>query len=151
MSGNGKTANDPTDIYTAVKNLTAGHTIYLLGGKYSLAQQILIEDTNNGTANAMKTIKPYNNAEVVFDFTAEGAANNNVRGIVLDGDYWHLYGFEITKAADNGMLLGGSNNIIEMMVFNDNQDTGLQISRYKSTNTTIDTWPSYNLIKNCTS
>lgn len=149
--GNGKTANDPTDIYTAVKNLTAGHTIYLLGGKYSLAQQILIEDTNNGTANAMKTIKPYNNAEVVFDFTAEGAANNNVRGIVLDGDYWHLYGFEITKAADNGMLLGGSNNIIEMMVFNDNQDTGLQISRYKSTNTTIDTWPSYNLILNCTS
>ena len=49
------------------------------------------------------------------------------------------------------MLLSGDNNIIEMMVFNDNQDTGLQISRYQTSYTSIDQWPSNNLIKNCTS
>lgn len=70
---------------------------------------------------------------------------------MLDGDYWHFYGFEITKAADNGMLLSGSNNRLERMVFNDNQDTGLQLSRYKTSAATIADWPSNNLILNCTS
>ena len=37
------------------------------------------------------------------------------------------------------------------MVFNDNQDTGLQISRYNTSAATIADWPSYNLILNCTS
>ena len=36
------------------------------------------------------------------------------------------------------------------MIFNNNQDSGLQISRYKTSNATIDTWPSDNLILNCT-
>ena len=49
------------------------------------------------------------------------------------------------------MLLSGDNNVIEMMVFNDNQDTGLQISRYQSAYNSIDQWPSNNLILNCTS
>ncbi|MDD7185075.1 MAG: dockerin type I domain-containing protein, partial [Oscillospiraceae bacterium] len=57
----------------------------------------------------------------------------------------------ITKAADNGMLLSGNNNKIEMMVFNDNQDTGLQISRYNTSAATIAEWPSNNLVLNCTS
>ena len=70
---------------------------------------------------------------------------------MLDGDYWYFYGFEITKAADNGMLLSGSNNRLERMVFNDNQDTGLQLSRYKTSAATIADWPSNNLILNCTS
>jgi hypothetical protein len=49
------------------------------------------------------------------------------------------------------MLLAGNNNKIEMMVFNDNQDTGLQISRLDSNAATIDQWPSNNLVLNCTS
>ena len=57
-------------------------------------------------------------------------------------------GFEITKAGDNGMLLAGNNNKIEMMVFNDNQDTGLQISRLDSNAATIDQWPANNLVLN---
>ena len=49
------------------------------------------------------------------------------------------------------MLLAGNHNRIENMVFNDNQDTGLQISRYNTNAATIADWPSYNLILNCTS
>ena len=112
---------------------------------------ILIDAQNSGTADAMKTIKPYNGADVVFDFSGQGDADGSKRGIVLDGDYWHFYDFEITKAADNGMLLSGNNNKIERMVFNDNQDTGLQLSRYNTSAATIADWPSNNLILNCTS
>ena len=72
------------------------------------------------------------------------------RGVVLDGDYWYFKGFEITKAGDNGMLLAGNDNLIELMEFNDNQDTGLQLSRYKTSNADIGSWPSDNLILNCT-
>lgn len=43
------------------------------------------------------------------------------------------------------MILGGSNNIIEMCRFEYNQDTGLQVSQSGGD------WPTNNLIKNCTS
>ena len=150
-TGSGDSEKDPTSVTNAISKLTAGHTIYLLGGTYKFSEMILIDSSNSGTANAMKTIKPYNGADVVFDFSGQGEANASKRGIVLDGDYWHFYGFEITKAADNGMLLSGNNNTLERMVFNDNQDTGLQISRYNTSAATIADWPSNNLILNCTS
>ena len=150
-TGSGDSEKDPTSVTNAISKLTAGHTIYLLGGTYKFSEMILIDSSNSGTANAMKTIKPYNGADVVFDFSGQGEANASKRGIVLDGDYWHFYGFEITKAADNGMLLSGSNNTVERMVFNDNQDTGLQLSRYNTSAATIADWPSNNLILNCTS
>ena len=150
-TGSGDSEKDPTSVTNAISKLTAGRTIYLLGGTYKFSEMILIDSANSGTANAMKTIKPYNGADVVFDFSGQGEANASKRGIVLDGDYWHFYGFEITKAADNGMLLSGNNNTIERMVFNDNQDTGLQLSRYNTSAATIADWPSNNLILNCTS
>lgn len=150
-SGSGATEKDPASVTDAIAKLTPGHTIYLLGGTYALSEMIFIDENNSGTASAPKTIKAYNNADVVFDFSGQGEADGSKRGIVLDGDYWHFYGFEITKAADNGMLLSGNNNKIEMMIFNDNQDTGLQLSRYNTNAATLADWPSNNLILNCTS
>ena len=149
--GSGKSKDDPMDVLAAISSISAGHTIYLLEGTYEFDSMILIDESNSGSAGAYKTIKSYNNADVTFDFSKQGAANGSLRGITLDGDYWHFYGFEITKAADNGMLLSGNNNLIEMMVFNDNQDTGLQISRYNTSAASIADWPSYNTILNCTS
>ncbi|MGN0592789.1 MAG: dockerin type I domain-containing protein [Ruminococcus sp.] len=150
-TGSGSSVSDPMDVEKAIATISAGHTIFLLEGTYEFSSQILIDESNSGSAGAYKTIKAYNGADVTFDFSGQGAADPSVRGIVLDGDYWHFYGFEITKAADNGMLLSGNNNIIEMMVFNDNQDTGLQVSRYNTSAATVAEWPSYNTILNCTS
>lgn len=149
--GDGKSMEKPTDVLSAIKSVTAGGTIYLLEGTYKFSEMILIDSNNNGSAGKYKTISAYPGAKVVWDFSGQGAADGSKRGVTLDGDYWHFYGFEITKAADNGMLLSGSNNKIEMMVFNDNQDTGLQISRYNTSAATIADWPSYNTILNCTS
>ena len=49
------------------------------------------------------------------------------------------------------MYVAGNHNIIENCQFYNNRDTGLQIGRAYSDQTSIDMWPSYNLIKNCTS
>ncbi|MBE6845298.1 MAG: silent information regulator protein Sir2 [Ruminococcus sp.] len=145
------TKDDPIDVKSALTKVKAGGTIYLLGGTYKFSEQLTIEESNSGTAGAMKTIRAYPGADVYFDFSGQGAANSSVRGFVLDGSYWHFYGFEIAKAADNGMLLSGDNNLIEMMVFTDNQDTGLQLSRFQTAYSTVAQWPSNNTILNCTS
>lgn len=149
--GSGMTKDDPTDVKSAVAAVPAGGVIYLLGGTYQFSETIMIDQNNSGTADALKTISAYPGETVVWDFTGLGEADPSKRGVVLDGSYWHWYGFEITKAADNGMLLSGNHNTIEMMIFNDNQDTGLQLSRYRTDTNTIAQWPSYNLILNCTS
>ncbi|MBE6851027.1 MAG: hypothetical protein E7504_04725 [Ruminococcus sp.] len=149
--GSGTSKDDPTDVKSAVAAVPAGGVIYLLGGTYQFSETIMIDQNNSGTENALKTISAYPGETVVWDFTGLGEADPSKRGVVLDGSYWHWYGFEITKAADNGMLLSGNHNTIEMMVFNDNQDTGLQLSRYRTDTNTIAQWPSYNLILNCTS
>jgi pectate lyase len=148
--GSGKTENDPTDALTAIKNVPAGGIIYLLGGSYKYQDTIMIDQNNSGESGKYKTIAAYKDAKVTFDFTGQ-AVDASARGFVLDGSYWHFYGFEIYNAGDNGMLLSGNNNIIEMMVFNDNEDTGLQISRYRTDAANIASWPTNNLVKNCTS
>ena len=149
-NGDGTSKSKPTSVTNAIKNLKAGQTIYLLGGTYKFSKTIDIAESNSGTANAYKTIMAYPGETVVWDFSSMSVSDSN-RGVLLQGNYWHFKGFEITKAGDNGMLLAGSNNKIELMVFNNNQDTGLQISRYKSSYTDISKWPSNNLILNCTS
>lgn len=146
------TKEDPTDVVSAISMAKSnpGITIYLLGGTYSFGETILIEEANSGTADARNTIMAYPGEEVVWDFSSMEVSGSN-RGVVLDGAYWYFKGFEIKGAGDNGMLLSGDNNIIEMMVFNDNQDTGLQISRYNTAYATIAEWLSNNLVLNCTS
>ncbi len=150
-SGDGSSKDKPTSVANAITSVKAGQTIYLLGGTYKFSETIVIDQNNSGSAGAYKTVMAYPGETVVWDFSGQGEANSSMRGVVLDGSYWKFYGFEITKAADNGMLLSGNNNVIEMMIFNDNQDTGLQLSRYRTDTTTVAEWPSNNLIKNCTS
>lgn len=148
-SGKG-TKDSPIDVLSALTMVQPGGTIYLLGGTYKYTQTILIEESNSGSAGKFKTIMAYPGEAVKFDFTGQ-AVSGSARGFVLDGSYWHFYGFEIANAGDNGMLLSGDNNKIEMMVFNDNEDTGLQLSRYNTNYSTVAQWPSNNLILNCTS
>lgn len=148
-SGNG-TKDDPVDVLTAISKVQPGGVIYLLGGRYSFKNTIMIDDKNCGTADKYKVIMAYPGEYVIWDFMMMEVDPSN-RGVVLDGDYWWFKGFEITQAGDNGMLLSGNNNVISDMVFSSNQDTGLQISRYNSSAETIKDWPSNNLILNCTS
>lgn len=110
---------------------------------------IVIAESNSGAEGAYKTISSINGGTVTIDFSGMAELGSN-RGIVLDGSYWHFYDIDICNAGDNGMLLSGDNNIIELCQFYANHDSGLQISRYNTSADTIDLWPSNNLILNCT-
>jgi len=141
--------DNPMDFESALLAVNAGQTIYMLEGTYKYANTITIAAGNDGTKDNYKTLSAYPGAKVVIDFSAQPCKSSN-RGIILDGNYWHFYGITIYGAGDNGMLLAGDYNLIEMCIFENNQDTGLQLSRNNNSNSVAD-WPSYNYILNCTS
>ena len=75
----------------------------------------------------------------------------NARGLQIEGNYWYVYGITVYGAADNGIFVAGSHNVIERCILQANRDTGLQISRRSSSVTNKEDWPSCNYIINCTS
>ena len=147
------TQNAPMDLLTAINSISAGYTIWMEEGTYKAYElygaPIVIAESNSGAEGAYKTISSINGGTVIIDFSGMAELGSN-RGIVLDGSYWHFYDIDICNAGDNGMLLSGDNNIIELCQFYANHDSGLQISRYNTSADTIDLWPSNNVILNCT-
>lgn len=140
--------DDPVDIYTAVKSAAPGRTILLKGGTYALDKTVIVERGVNGTADAKiyMIADPEAATRPVLDFQGRCA------GMILAGDYWYFQGFDVTRSANaqKGIQVSGSYNTVDNVVTYKNGNTGLQISRYKSTDNWED-WPSYNLILNCTS
>ena len=153
VSVDGKSSNDgskesPKTINNALLNATAGQTILLEEGVYKTSNRFML--FANGTSKAPITVKPaVEGAEVILDFS-EMTFNSINRGVVIQGDFWRWYDISITGAGDNGMYISGSNNIIDGCQFYRNRDSGLQLGRAASSDTDINTWPSNNLIKNCT-
>lgn len=147
-SNPGTSISAPTTLQNAIATIAAGGTIYMRGGTYSYSASVIITSTNNGTASANKRIVAYSGETPVLDFSGQALSTSN-RGLILDGDYWYISGLTITGAGDNGMLLAGNNNTIENCIFSRNRDSGLQLSRYNTSNTSISQWPSNNLILNC--
>ncbi|MFI0989542.1 carbohydrate-binding protein [Streptomyces exfoliatus] len=138
------TQSDPTTLTSAIGRVAAGGTIYLRGGTYRHSTTVTVPTGNNGTAGALKKLSAYPGETPVLNFSAmiEDPAN---RGLALNGSYWHVNGVVVERAGDNGIFVGGSNNIIERTVTRFNRDTGLQLSRAAST-TPREQWPSNNLI-----
>ncbi|WPX07997.1 right-handed parallel beta-helix repeat-containing protein [Anaerocellum danielii] len=146
------TIDKPTTLEKAITIVKPGQVIYMRGGTYKYSVQITIERNNNGTSSARKCIYAFPNERPILDFSSQpyGNVDSNPRGLQINGSYWHIKGLEVMGAADNGIFVGGSYNIIEQCEIHHNRDSGLQISRYISS-ATKDEWPSYNLILNCTS
>jgi len=138
------TIANPTTLTSALTRVTAGGTIYLRGGTYNYSQTVTIGPDNNGTASARKNLSAYQGETPVLNFSAMAEADAN-RGLAVNGSYWHLYGVVVQRAGDNGIFVGGSNNIIERTVTRFNRDSGLQIARMASS-TPQSQWPANNLI-----
>ncbi|MCR4698752.1 MAG: right-handed parallel beta-helix repeat-containing protein [Bacilli bacterium] len=161
--GDGSKEN-PYDFINGVMNLTYGSTLYLLGGtyKFNTTQAItdvisaeVITDPNPATCEEQRrTIQPAvtNGVQdkVVFDFSVM-TFNSSNRGVAFNTDYWTFKDCEIFGAGDNGVYIGGNHNIIEHLDVHDCMDTGIQLGRKQSSDTSMETWPSYNTILNCTS
>jgi hypothetical protein len=138
------TQSSPTTLTSAISRITPGGTIYLRGGTYNYAQTVTIPAGNNGTAGDRTELAAYPGETPVLNFSAQSESSSN-RGLAVNGSYWHVKGLVVERAGDNGIFVGGSNNIFERTVTRYNRDTGLQLSRMAST-TPRDQWPSNNLI-----
>ncbi|WP_433294849.1 cellulose-binding protein [Actinoplanes sp. CA-030573] len=138
------TQSAPTTLASAITRIAAGGTIYMRGGIYAPSSTITIAPGNNGTSAARKTISAYPGETPVLNFSAQAEDPAN-RGLAINGNYWHVYGIVVEHAGDNGIFVGGSNNVIERTVTRFNHDTGLQLSRTAS-DTPQSQWPSNNLI-----
>ncbi|MGW1595672.1 carbohydrate-binding protein [Streptomyces sp. NPDC002343] len=138
------TESAPTTLTSALGRITPGGTIYLRGGTYKQSSTVTIPAGRDGTAAARTTLSAYPGEKPVLDFSAQTESPSN-RGIQLFGNYWRLYGLTVQHAGDNGIYVGGSNNVVERVVTAYNRDTGLQLGRIAST-TPSSQWPSNNLI-----
>ncbi|MGW6496769.1 carbohydrate-binding protein [Nonomuraea angiospora] len=138
------TQSDPTTLTSAITRVTAGGTIYVRGGTYNYSQTVTIAPGNNGTSSARKKLSAYPGETPILNFSAQ-SEDSAARGLAVNGSYWHVYGIVVERAGDNGIFVGGSNNIIERTETRFNRDTGLQLSRIAS-DTPRDQWPSNNLI-----
>jgi pectate disaccharide-lyase len=138
------TQSAPTTLASAVTRIAPGGTIYMRGGTYSYAATQTIAAGNNGTASARKTLSAYPGETPVLNFSAQ-TENSANRGLALNGNYWRLYGLVVERAGDNGIFVGGSNNVVERTVTRFNRDSGLQISRIAS-DTPSSQWPANNLV-----
>ncbi|MFE3519272.1 right-handed parallel beta-helix repeat-containing protein [Streptomyces sp. NPDC059166] len=138
------TESDPTTLAAAIGKVASGGTIYLRGGTYAYSETVTIPPGNDGSASARTTLAAYPGETPVLNFSAmsEDPAN---RGLAVNGAYWHIDGVVVEHAGDNGIFVGGSNNVIEHVVTRFNHDSGLQISRIAS-DTPDDEWPANNLI-----
>lgn len=133
------TAEEPwLNLQKAVNAARPGDIIYCRGGRYHFTTRdssgkLTVRIKNSGTPDAPITIKAYGDEQPIFDFEQQLLDCNRDRskvgdrGILLTGNYWHLYGLHITHAADNGMKLEGSHNRIERCEFSYNLDSGLQL------------------------
>ncbi|MBY8851417.1 right-handed parallel beta-helix repeat-containing protein, partial [Saccharothrix sp. MB29] len=129
---------------SAIARITPGGTIHLRGGTYRFAQTVTIPQGNNGTSGNRTDLFAYPGETPVLNFSAQAEDPAN-RGLAVNGDYWHVRGVVVERAGDNGIFVGGSNNIFERTVTRFNRDTGLQLSRMLST-TPKERWPANNLI-----
>ncbi|MFD3500390.1 carbohydrate-binding protein [Streptomyces sp. NPDC058676] len=134
----------PTTLTSAISRITPGGTIYMRGGTYRYSQTVTIPAGNNGTASDRTELSAYPGETPVLNFSAQAEDPAN-RGLAVNGSYWHVKGLVVERAGDNGIFVGGSNNIFERTVTRFNRDTGLQLSRMLSS-TPSSQWPSNNLI-----
>ena len=72
--------------------------------------------------------------------------------MIFAGDYWYCQGFDVTNTQDTqkGIQISGSNCVFDNIQAYHNGNTGIQVSRYLTTDERED-WPSNDLILNCTS
>ncbi len=123
-TGTGTIAS-PMAFSTAIgKSLTAGDSLILRGGTYSLSSKQGY--TKSGSSVNYIHIVAYKGETPILDFRNE-TYGSSYPGVSLSGSYVHIKGLTIQGAGDNGMIVSGSYNFIENCTFRWNCDSGLQM------------------------
>jgi hypothetical protein len=129
----------------AIEKMVPGRTIWMTPGVHKYTETVVVPKRLVGTAASPCRIAGVpGGPRPQLDFTGVDHTSE-IRGIQLDGNYWHLYYLEVYGASDNNINIAGSYNLIELLAVHDCGDSGLQIN---STNSLM---PSYNRMLNCDS
>ena len=112
------TIDNPCSIYTAVKNVKPGQTIYLRGGNYSLKSTINIK--NSGSENNYIRIRNYPNEHVYLSSSADNVKKYReyvVFALAEGVSYIKIEGLEIADISTKNVIgivawNGGQSNII---------------------------------------
>ncbi len=144
-SADGKgTKASPIDLATALRYARPGQEIVLASDTYKLTSGLKIERGVGGAPGSLITVRSENAKNpAIIDFARTGS------GLEIWGDYWHFKNINFTNSTGKGLQVSGDYNVIEQVNCYNNGNTGLQVSG--TSNETIELWPSYNLIKDCTS
>jgi hypothetical protein len=126
-------------ITKALSSASAGATIYVRGGTYSVLSTISIKV--NGTSGNYLKIWAYPGEKPLLNCSGVGSGN---RGIELRSNYVYLKGLEIYNAGDNGIYITGGYNYLDQCVFHHNGDSGLQISGGGNHNVVVNCDSYYN-------
>jgi hypothetical protein len=122
--------------------LAAGDTISLRGGVYACSTTVSI--SKSGISGARILLHAYPGERASVDFSLMPSTSTS-RGFSVTGSYWYFKGLDIFRARDNGMIMSGSNNIVEYCTFAENGDTGLQLGGGASNNRIINCDSYYNV------
>lgn len=117
----------------AVDGAKEGDVILVKGGTYLFNKRIDIKLSGSAAHPILMLAQPDNGIRPKFDFSALGEGDSN-QGVILRADFWQIKGIDIVKAGDNGILINGSNNIIENCSFSECSDTGLQLASHAANN-----------------
>jgi hypothetical protein len=122
-------------------SIVAGDTILVRGGVYTLTATITINTTPSGKQDTLCHLFAYPGERPVLDFTTQAYGS---KGLQIKGKYWHVRGFDIIGAGDNGLYISGAFNIVEFCSFSKNRDSGCQLSGGANNNKIINCDSFYN-------
>jgi hypothetical protein len=127
------TVSSAEGLISAIESAQPGSTIYIRGGTYYFSETITLDQSGSESGIISLRKYPTEAERPVLDFSAMSESSSN-RGLSLQGDYWHIYGIDVTKAGDNCLYITGSNNLVEFSTFSECADTGVQLAKGASDN-----------------
>lgn len=117
----------------AISMAQPGDITYVRGGIHTYNSTIGI--TKSGTKTDTCFLVNFPGERPVLDFAP---TSSGTKGINITGNYWHIRGFDIRFAGDNGLnISGGANNLVEFCTFYENEDSGVQLGTGAHDNTFV--------------
>lgn len=120
-TGNGVSYTSPATLAVGLSKLSAGDSLFLLGGQYDLNEQVTI--SMSGYEQKRTYIGACKGERPIFDFRTQPHGKN---GVSITGCYIHVKGLVIRYAGYKGLHNTGSYNIMEMLDIYGNCDSGIQ-------------------------
>ncbi len=143
--GDGSRLN-PLDLQTALCAIQAGHTILLLDGFYRPKAPYYVPKESSGEPAKNIMLRAEHFGRAILDGSGLHPA---APLFILHGSGWHLKDLVFCNSPLSGLMICGSNNIVEHCEAHHNQDTGILICTYPGTGRAD--WPSGNHVVCCDS